>query len=284
MAEVGIVTDSTCCMPPELIKEYGIRVVPYHLTIEGQDYLDQIDITPPEFWKKFEHFKELPTTGVPSPGHFAKTFTEFAESVNSIVCIHVSNVLSAVVNSAEVAKSEVLEKYPHLKIEFIDSKTSVGALGFVVLEAARAAIEGKNLEEIIRIANDMVSRVKYVAAFDTLKYLIRSGRAPKTAIIGEVLGVKPIIGLVNDTGLVQNLGKERGKQKAFSKLVDFVKEYTDVNKPLHIMVHYTNSVEDGETLKQIVISRYQCEEFYMTDLTPVMTAHTGPMVGLSFYS
>jgi len=284
MSKVGIVTDSTNCLPAELIEEYDIRVAPYHLIMDGEDYRDQIDITPAKFWRMFKDLKELPTTSAVSPGDYADIFTELAKSTDSIVCVIISRALSAAYKSAEIARETVMAEHPNLNIELIDSKNSVGALGFVVLEAARAAQAGKSLADVVKIAQDLVPRVKFISAFETLKYLIRGGRAPKTAVIGEVLGIKPIIGIVKPTGLVDSLGKPRGKRKAMLKLVDLVKDHADTDKPLHVMVHYTDCIEDGEELKEIVISRYNCAELYMTDLTPVMTTHTGPAVGLSFYS
>jgi DegV family protein with EDD domain len=198
--------------------------------------------------------------------------------------VALSQALSAAYKSAMTAKQMILEEKPGLKIEVIDTKTSVGALGFIALEAARAAEAGKSLDKVAEIAQGMVPKVKYVAAFDSLKYLIRGGRAPKIAVIGDLIGMKPIIGIVTGSGLVDSLGKEKGKKKAFLRLVELIKEHTDTSKPLHVMVHYTDSIEDGEQLKEMVTSRYNCTEVYLTSLTPVMTAHTGPMVALSFYS
>ena len=285
MPKVGIVTDSTNCLPAELIKEYDVRVVPYHIIMEGKDYRDQIDITPAEFWQRFSSLKEIPTTGIPSPTELVNIFTELAKSTDSIVCIDVSKTISAIYETVNIAKETVMEKHPNLKIDYIDSKNSAGALGFIVLEAARAAQAGKSSVEIIKIAQDLVPKVKFMFALDTLKYLIKGGRAPKTAVIGEFLQVKPIISIDSDTGLVTSLGKERGKRKAMLKMVDMVKDYADTSKPLHVIVHYTDCIEDGIEFRAMITSRYNCtDEVYLTDLTPVMTAHTGPAVGLSFYS
>ena len=275
MSKVGIVTDSTNCLPAELIKEYDIRVVPYHLIMEGEDYVDQVDITPAEFWRCFSSLKEIPTTGVPSPGEMADALTELAKTTDSIVCVHISRALSAIYETFKVAKETVMEKHPNLKIEFVDGKCAVGALGFIALEAARAAQAGKSLSEVVQTAQDLVPRVKY---------LIKGGRAPKKAIIGEFLHVKPLIGFVDGTGKVASLGKERGKKKAMLKLVDMVKDYADTSKPLHVIAHFTDDIEGGIELRDMISSRYHCAELYMTDLTPVMTTHTGPAVGLSFYS
>ena len=284
MPRVGIVTDSTNCLPAELIKEYDIRVIPCNLAIDGKAYLDQVDITPDEFWRLFKEAKTMPTTGAVSPGAFISAFTELGKSTDSIVCLLLPKVLSAVNEIAVQASQTVKAEHPNLNIEIIDSKTSGGAMGFIVLEAARAAGVGKNLDEVVQVAQEMIPRVKLILTMDTLKYLIKIGRAPKTAYLGELLQVKPIVGMVNGTGFVDLLGRVRGKRKAMLKLVDMVKEYIDTSKPLHIMVHYTDSMEVGKELRDMVTSRYNCAELYFTPYTPVMACATGPVLSLSFYS
>jgi DegV family protein with EDD domain len=284
MSSVGIVTDSTSCLPPELIKKYNIRVVPAGFSIDNKPYRDQIDISNEEFWRLFKKARRLPTTSAIAPGEFTTAFADLMKGTDSIVCILVSKALSAIQSSAQQAKEITRTQNPNLKIEIVDSRNSTGALGFMVLEAARAAQNGANLEQVIKVAEDMIPRVKFVCVLETLKYLIKGGRAPKTAYIGELLRVKPFIGMVSDKGVVESLGKEMGKEKAISKMVDMVKDYTDVNKPLHLMVHYSDKVDEGEKLKQTVTKRYNCSELYMTPFTPVMSCHTGPVLSLSFYS
>jgi len=284
MSKVGIVTDSTNCLPPELIKEYDIRVVPVAFSINGRVYQDQIDITPDEFWRLFKEAEEMPTTSAVSPGAFLSTFAELAKSTDSIVCIPLSKVLSAINEIAVQAREMVKSEHPNLNIEIIDSTTATGAMGFIVLEAARAAQAGKSLAEVVQVAQEMIPRVKFCLAMDTLRYLIKLGRAPKTAYFGELLQVKPIVGMVSGTGFVEMLGKTRGKRKAMTKLVDMVKDYIDTNKPVHMMVHYTDNIEGGEKLRDMVTSRYNCAELYLTPYTPVMGCASGPVVALSFYS
>ncbi len=130
----------------------------------------------------------------------------------------------------------------------------------------------------------MIPRVKCTIGLDTLKYLIRIGRAPKAAMIGEMLQVKPIVGMVHGTGVVESLGRVRTKRKAMLKMVDMVKEQVDINKPVHFIVHYTDGIADGDELKDMVTSRFNCVEVYLTPFTPVMASATGPVVALSFYS
>ena len=195
MSKVKIVTDSTNCLTPELIKEYDIRVAPVGMIIDGQYYRDNVDITLAEFWSIFPDLKEQPTTSAVNPGDFLKIFTELSESTNSIVCILVSKVLSATQESAYQARRLIRPEHPGLNIQIVDSKTSAGAMGFVVLETARAAQQNKSVAEVVEVAQDMISRVFYLTTLDTLKYLVKIGRAPKhVSNFGEIFQVKPIIG------------------------------------------------------------------------------------------
>jgi DegV family protein with EDD domain len=281
---VAIVTDSTSCLPPELSREYDIRFVPVGLVLDGKVYRDRIDITPAQFWSMFKDLKEMPTTTIASPGDIAEVFADLARTTDSILCILVSRKLTATAESAFKAAEVVKAKHLRLTIEIMDSKTSAGALGFVALEAARAATAGGSLKEVVGVAEDIIPRVGFLATLDTLKYLIKIGRAPKTALFGDLLGVKPIIGLVGGSGKVEAISRARGQQKSMTRLVDLVAKYADTGKPLHVMVHYSNSLEYGQRLKEMVADRYNCAELHMSEFSPVMVTGTGPMLGFSFYS
>ncbi len=284
MAGTRIVTDSTSCLPPELLEEYGISVVPVGLIVNGEHYRDRVDVSLEDICRWLETLDKQPTTSAVSPGDFVDVFTRLAQSTDSIVCILVSKALTATQESAYLARRMVRADHPNLRIDIIDSKTSAGALGFVVLEAARAAEQGKSREEVVEVTRDMISRVIYLAALDTLKYLINMGRAPRSTGIGEKLDVKPIIGFVDDTGLTDVVARVRGRQKSVAKVVELVDKYVDTNRPLHVMVHYCNGIGDAQDLRDRITSRYDCAEVYLTPYSPVMIGATGPMLGISVYS
>jgi DegV family protein with EDD domain len=283
MAKIGILTDTTHCLPAELIDRYHIKVVPVGLVLDGKPYLDQFEITPAEFWDKFEKLKEIPTTFAPNPQEFEKALTELALKNDSIICLLVSKILSGTNSAALAARKKILEKKPGLRIEIIDSKCAAGALGFLVLEAARAAESGNSFEDVIKVVQNLLPRVTYLTALETMKYLIKGGRAPKVAVIGDLLGIRPIITNNKETGEVLSIGRGQGKKNAMSKLVNMVADFADPKKPLHIMVHYTTNLQDGEKLQEMVKAKYNCEELYMTPYTPVMAVHTGPVLSLAFY-
>lgn len=283
MTKVGIVTDTISCLTPEKVKEYGIRLVPVSLNINGKPYRDLVDLSPDDFWKMFPEIKEF-NTGAPALAEYTSIFEEVSRTTDSIACTFVSKALSATYEAAVQARELFLKEHPNAKIEIIDSRTAAGAQGFVTLEMARAAEAGKSLAEVVQVANNMITRVRFVCALETMKLLIKIGRAPKTAYMGELFQVKPIIGMVNNTGLVENLGRARGMEKTMLKLVELAGQYLDHDKPAHVFVHYSNSVSDGEHLKELVTSKFNCEELYFTPYSPVMCGAVGPVVAIAFYS
>ena len=96
--------------------------------------------------------------------------------------------------------------------------------------------------------------------------------------------MKPLFGMMKDTGKVDFTGRTRTKRKAHAQLIKIAKETMQADRPIHAIVHYTDSIEDGEKFRDMVTSEFNCVELYMTPWTPVMCCHAGPMIGLCFYS
>ncbi len=283
MSNIAIVTDSLATMPPELAEELGIRIVPVGITINGQAYHDDIDIHPDEFWKMFDSIQTF-STSAPTPGEFAEAFRDASKKTEQIICLIVSKMMSATFQTASKAREMVLAENPRLKIEVIDSQTSMGAMGFMAIEAARAAQRDAGQEKVLEIIQNMKSRVKSICGIDTLKYLIRSGRSPIKVFTKELRGVRPLVGLVSGSGAVDSLGTVKGKSLCFQKLVDMIGQYSDPNKPLHVMVHYTKNKDDGKKLMRMVESRYHPAEIYLTPYSAVSCGHSGSLNSISFYS
>lgn len=282
MAKVAVVTDSVSCLPPELVKAYDILVIPIGLIISRKVYKDT-DLTNEEFWKLFYAAKENITTVAVNPAEFESAFTQLSKKTDSVVFIPLSKQLSSTHNAACQAAEILKQKQPNLNIEVIDSKQATGAEGFIVLEAARVAQAGKSLDEVVAIAQGMVGKVKFYSALTTLKYFRRSGRAPKSALIGDWLQVKPILSMTDGSGLVENPARERGMDKAIAKMIELAGDLIDAAKPLHLFVHYSDDLAMAEKIKTLMTERYQCVELYMTPYTPVMTSQCGPAVAVAFY-
>jgi DegV family protein with EDD domain len=283
MAKVRIVTDTISCLPPEKIEEYGIKLVPVSLNINGKFYRDGIDMSPDDFWKVFPTIKEF-STGAPALAEYTAIFQELSRTTDNIACTFVSKALSATHEAAVQARDLFCKEHPEIKIEIVDSRTAAGAQGFIALEMARAAEAGKDVAEVVQVANAMIPGVRFVCAMETMKLLIKIGRAPKTAYMGELFQIKPIIGMLNNTGLVENLGRARGMEKTMLKMVEIMGQYINPGQPAHVSVHYSNSIADGEILKKLVTDKFNCSELYFTPYSPVMCGAVGPVVAVAFYS
>jgi DegV family protein with EDD domain len=283
LSRVAIVTDTTNCLPEAVIRELEIKVVPVRMVIGTTQYRDGIDITPQKLFEMFDELPEKPVTAAASPGDFAEIFLELGKTTSNIACILVSKALTATYESAFLARRLVRTERPEMNIQILDSRTSAGALGFIVREAAIAARAGKTLDEVVKVVQDMSSRVIYLAALDTLKYIMATGRTVRGTAVGEALNVKPIIGFVDDSGQVEVVARTTGKDKAVARMLDLVGKYVDAKKPLHFLVHHTHNPDDGQSLAEAVKKRFRCVELDITDYTAVMLSSTGPMVGMAFY-
>jgi DegV family protein with EDD domain len=205
MHKVAVVTDSVADIPPQLAEELGITIVPLILRFGTDVYRDSLDISPDDYYKKLATAKVLPKTSTPPPLDFAEVFDRLSEKTDSILYIGLSSKLSG---TFQVAVQSVGLMKKKCRIELMDSQWAAMAQGFIVITATRAAIEGKNLDEVIAVANRAINRVGLCAAFNTLEYLERGGRIGKAqALLGSLLKINPIIGVKD--GVVVPLGKKR---------------------------------------------------------------------------
>ena len=285
MKKIAIMTDSTCCLPQELLDQYGIHVVPLYVHFDDKVYRDGVDLTPDEFYDLLRKAKNLPTTSTPSVGDLSEAYRKLGQSTEAIMCIFISAVYSTTVEAGNVAKDMLKESFPKTDVEVIDSRATGGALGFIALEAARAASQGSNMAKVAAKAKEMIPKVSMIAALDTLFYLSKGGRiGTASAWAGAMLRIKPLIEVTTTTGNTEALEQTRTKRRAVERLLEIVKERVG-QAPLHAIVHHAGAPDEGEALKAEVAARFNCAELYLTPFTPVMGAHTGPCtVGISFYA
>jgi len=281
---VAVVTDSTSCLLSELAQQHGIHMVPLNIHFGDTVYRDGVDLQPPQFYELLKKGKQLPTTSTPSAGDFLTVYQELAPRAGGIVVVLISAVYSTAVDAAKVAQDMLRESLPETDIEVIDSRTTGGALGLVALEAARTAAGGAGVSEVAARATELIPRVNFIAALDTLFYLARGGRIGTAAAwAGSVLRIKPIIEVSTGSGNTEAVEQARTKRRAVQRLLEITEERVG-QAPIHVMVHHAGAPRAGEALRAAVAARFNCVELYLTPFTPVMGAHTGPgTLGISFF-
>lgn len=284
MSKVAIVTDSTCCLPPELVEKYSVSVVPISILHEGRSYRDGVDILPSEVYQIMRRKDNLPTTSTPSTGDFLSIYCQLSQKAEGILCVTLTGLQSKTFEAALLAKERAKEIIPDTPIEVIDSRAVAGALGFVVLEAARTAGDGAGLGDVADTARTMIPRVTHLAMVDTLYYLARTGRIGRAAAwAGSVLDMKPLVEHSTAVGETTPLARPRTRAKAVRRLLEVMAERVG-SSTVHVIAHHADELEAGEQLKAEIGERFNCAELYLTEFTPAMGVHAGPgMLGASFY-
>lgn len=278
MARIAIVTDSSANLPEDLVKEYGIVVVPIYLHWNGKDYRDGIDITARELYRRLRESNSLPKTSSPSVGDFLRTYMELAKEADVIFSIHLPPSLSATYESALTAADLVEGPEVHV----VNSRTAAAGQGFVVLEAARAARRGASPQEILARIEYVSARTYVFATLGTLKYLYFGGRIGlASALVGSALQLHPVLYLKDGTADVWS--KPRTRKKAIQELLRIAERKIGRRKA-HIAVMHGDALDEALYLRDEMSKRFQCVEIFVTEFTPVMGAHTGPgLLGIAFW-
>ena len=266
---VKVVTDSVADLPPHLVKELGITVVPLHVRFGEEVFRDGIDLTTDQFYERLVHSKVLPVTSVPSPADFASAYDRLAEETNEILVISLTSRLSG---THEVALQSINLMNRKCRVEVVDSRWAVMAQGFIVIAAARAALDGANMVKLLELTYRNINRVDIRAAFDTMEYLKRGGRIGKAqAFLGSMLKVNPIITLRN--GIVEPAGRTRSRAKAIDYLYDFIMSYAHVEE---IAIENAACPDDAALLVERLSSKFPGVSIHQSRKTPVIGTHTGP--------
>jgi len=266
---VKIVTDSVADLPPTVVKELGITVVPLVLRFGAETYRDSVDLTPDQFYQKLKTSRAFPATSVPSPQSYVEAYDRLVEETDAIVVVSVTARLSG---TRDVALQAIGEMKKKCRVEVIDSETATMAEGFIVMRAAQAARDGAKLDEVMAVVYRNIPRASFLAAFDTLEYLRKGGRIGRAqALLGSMLKINPLITLKD--GLVEAAGRTRSRAKAIDQLYDYVAGYARIEE---MAVGDTACPEEAGALVERLGAIFPAERIYRSKMTPVIGTHTGP--------
>jgi DegV family protein with EDD domain len=287
MTKVGVVADTAASIPEDLIQQYGIAMVPLITVFEDKSYRDGIDLQ--EASQLFElvyKADKFPSSSAPPPADYLDLYRKLAQEKMDVISITISSDLSACFDVATQSKEMAEKELPDVKIEVFDSRTTVGGFGLIVLAAARAAAEGKDLAQVVKAASEVRDKLHCVVLFDTLSYLAKSGRLGRgTALMGTILSIKPIAEVPPATGMVEPITRVRTRPKALKHLVEIVRGRSKPGDKIHFLVEHTVTSEEAEKLTRMLNEEFDCAEILTCDTQPVAALKIGPRsIGLSFYS
>jgi DegV family protein with EDD domain len=280
MAKIAILTDSTASLPEAWVEQYHVRVIPLKIHWGEETFLDGVDLTPAEFYRRLPQSNILPTTSQPSVNDFRQAFESLAEQVDSILALLLSSGISGTVASAQAAALQ----FNRVPVEIIDTQiTSMGQV-LIVLAAARAIEQGKSLREVKQTAEEIIPRLHTFFAVDTLEYLHRGGRInTATRYLGTALSIKPIL-FFNQQGKIDALERVRTKNKALQRLIALAEEQAN-GRPVHVGIVHANVPQAAQAFRDDVAQRLNCKEIFIVECSPVVGVHVGPgTIGLALYA
>lgn len=278
-AKIAVVTDSTAYIPDDLLNKYDIHVIPLNVNWDDISFLDNVDISPEEFYDKLQTESQLPTTSQPSAGAFKSLFLKLAEDHEGVVAILISSDLSGTIASAIAAKDMVVD-FP---IEIVDSRLTTMGLGFLVLKAAQVAQSGGGITEVAEAARSMIGKIRVLFVVDTLEYLHKGGRiGGAKRLLGSLLSMKPLLELVD--GKIDSLDSVRTKKKAVQTMLSIFEEDAKGKQDIYLTIFHGVAEGDAEQLKENVLETYNPSTLIMSKLSPVLGVHTGPgTLGIAYY-
>jgi len=283
MGKVAVVTDSVACLPAEQVEQYDIRVVPIKIIFEEKVYSNGVDLSTSEAYRLLEKAPDYFRTSPSTPSDYLGTFSELAAGGRDILCVAVSSTLSTTYNVACLAAEQVANEFPACSIEVMDSRNATASQGFIALAAAQAAARGKDIKEVIEVAEAVRDRVQMVMALDTIRHAYRTGRIPKFASqLGSMLGVKPMLTIKN--GVVRMVGIARTRQKGVQRIINIMERKAG-RRPLHAAIMHTAIPDEAEKFRQRIAEEFNCVELLLTEVSPIIGYSIGTgVLGIAFYT
>ncbi len=259
---VRVVTDSTSNILPDVAQALDITVVPLTVFFGDEALLDGVEISSGAFFERLVSSPVLPRTSQPSVAQFAEVYAKHTADGHEVVSVHISDKLSGTLNSARAAATDA-----GTRVEIVDTEGASCWVALVAMAAARAAGEGKGVDEVAAVAREAAGQIRLYFVVDTLEYLQKGGRIGKAqALLGGLLSVKPIL-RVHD-GEVHPYEKVRTRRKALQRLRELVREGGPYQE---LAVLHGTTPDDAAALVAD-----------LADLTPnpVLTGSVGAVIGV----
>lgn len=283
MSTVAVVTDSCASIPEQMLQSLNIHTVAYYLHRGGEVLRDLVTVQREEFLRWLMTARCLPTTASPGPGDYFEMYQRLAEEgTQEIASIHMTSLGSGAYQAATVAKTMMADTAPGVRIEVMDTRNVSLCQGWMVIEAARSALAGARLDEIVTRVKNMIPLTHMIQTADTLRYLYLGGRIGKAQqMVGSLLNIKPLIGMVD--GVIVPLGRAHSRSQAYQLMAEMVSEAVGRGRTRIAYVH-AGAQREVEKIRDLVEDKVEVVESFFAELSPALAVHTGPgTAGLCYY-
>lgn len=282
---IKIIADSTCDLSDEILELHHISLVPLHVTLDGKQYRDRVDIMPDDLFSVIDELEEPVRTGNPSPEEFCQEMERaIEEGHEAVLCINMSSGTSGSYQSAVLGRVMYYDRNPEstVRIRVVDSVSMSHGTGWLVLKAAQLIESGLAYDDVIDFIEMYKFNVKHFLSVDDLDHLIRSGRLTNaSAMIGKLLKVKPIMSMKNRKGVI--VAKERGRKRVLQHYVRELKARIDREATNFIIIGYTSDRILAENLQNLILKEEAFDgKIFIMQMGVAVGGHVG-LGGLSLF-
>lgn len=277
MSKIAILTDSCCDIPADLAEKYGIDIMSFHMMLDDVDYIERVSCTNEEFYDLMRKAKGVPSTAAITPIQFCEKYCEYVDAgYTDVIHVTINRTGSSTYDNAVMAQGLLREERPEhkMKIHLLDSHTYSMVYGWYVCEMARKLKNGAELRHVISEFNRRMNCMEIILGPYSLKQMKKSGRiSAAAAFAGELLGLRPIITLIDGKTKVEN--KVRGDEKVVPAVVALGKKRSEGVEDFEYMLGYTD-VEQINDLIKACRKEFGREPISVFHLGGVVSANTGP--------
>ena len=283
-----IISDGSCDLPQELVKEKNITVVPFYVSFDDENYLrENVDIGIRDFYQQMVERKGVyPKSSMPSTQDYVEVFMPYAKDGIPVICICITTKFSGSMQSAVNARSIVEESCPEARITVIDARINTVLQGLYVLEAVKLRDSGMEYDAVVKRLEEMRSSGRIFFTVGDMEYLKHGGRIGKvSAVAGSVLGIRPVITLKDGEIFPSGIG--RGRKRTTEKAIELLLDYLDKSSlgigSYSIAIGYGYDYEEAVEFRERALEAlhgkgYEIsrEEIPLYQIGATISVHTGP--------
>ena len=290
MENFAIMTDAGGDFTREIIQKYGIEETPLSKVVWPDGSEKPADLywetmNPNDYFALMQNKKNNFSSSIPAPQTILDRLTALAEAKRNIIVITISSTMSGGYSAFTIAAKEVMEKYPKIKIHVIDSLRYSGAINLIAVEASLCRKKGMSFDETVKYLDQFRLRVHECGFLDDLFFLARKGRIKKSlAFMGNMIGVKPMADLCNETGQSQVLGKARGYKQVMKIFPKYIQRTIGDYRNKVFVITYSAREPQALEMKKIIEETFAPEHLIFVPMGQSTGANVGPGLAAAFYA
>jgi DegV family protein with EDD domain len=272
--KIALVTDSTCDLGQSLIDNYQVNMLPININFGENHYLDKVTIQPEQFYTLLEENKNYPKSSQVNEKAFVNLYSHLSSHYDSVIAIHLSDKLSGTFNSSQKAAQAISKEFGK-PISVINSRNLSGALGLLVLRAAKAIEEGYSHDEVVNMTQKWTNELKILVSVRDIKYLIRGGRLSATkGLIARLLNINPIVS-IDESGKAIVFDKAFNQKANMEKVMGHVSKLNQEKQIWNYIVLHANNDEASDWYSEKMEKLTGKKPVSVVNISPIIGANVG---------